>query len=92
MAGITSKRNVKAGKLTPEQVHKSIRSEHEQIRKAAHGVLEKAGLRGVKIHSIQYSVPRSLVTEPMCNPPCEDDERCVIDNDGGQSRPVCIKK
>lgn len=65
-------------KKTPDEMAKAIHSKDAEVRDAVHTVLRKAGLHGVTVHSVQFSVAPEMMTSSGCFPPCDlTKERCV---------------
>lgn len=73
-------------KRTSRAMAKVIQEHHENVTSAAHAVLASAGLTGVKVHSIRYSVDSSAMSSSPCNPPCSGGQTCtwVIGPNGGE--------
>ena len=77
-------------RFTRAEVSKAIVNNHQDIKDAVHGVLAQAGLQGVNLHSVRFTLARDAAAEPGCNPPCGPNEICVIDSSGGVAKWVCI--
>ena len=65
-------------KRTPDEMAKAIHSNDADVRDAVHAVLQKAGLHGVTVHSVSFSVDPDMMTGSACFPPCDlSKEKCV---------------
>ena len=53
-------------KHSPASMEKAIRATNAKVHAAVHAVLGEAGLTGVKVHSINFSVDRDTMTAPGC--------------------------
>lgn len=89
---VQTRKATQVSNLSRSEMAKAIHSKHKHISDAVHKVLQDAGLNGVSVHSIRFSVDRNLMSDPGCNPPCGPDEECVLDSSGGQVRWVCVPK
>lgn len=78
-----------AAKLTRSAVNNGLRQHHQAMVDAVHRVLKKAGLEGVTVHSLRFSMPSDL--GQMCDPPCPPGSTCKLDSNGGHVSPVCVK-
>ena len=81
-------------KPTRAEMAESVHSKHQHVTDAVHKVLRDAGLDGVRVHSVRYSVAHSMVSgPPACQPPCDPDkEDCVLDSSGGEVKWVCVPR
>jgi hypothetical protein len=79
-------------KVSRAQMADAIHSKHQHIRDAVHKVLHDAGLKGVSLHSIRFSVAHDSISGPGCDPPCPPDQDCVVDSSGGQVQWVCVPR
>jgi hypothetical protein len=79
-------------KPSRNELAKNIQSKHRQLSDAVHAQLRKAGLQGVSVHSIRFSVAHEAFSGPGCNPPCAANEQCVLDSNGGVVRWVCVAR
>ena len=75
-----------AKKLGPDDMAKAIHSNHDAVIDAVHSVLQKAGLHGVTVHSVNFSVAPEMMTGSPCSPPCLPGQSCVAS--GG--RWICV--
>ena len=73
-------------KLSPDDMAKAIHTKHDEVVDAVHSVLQKAGLRGVTVHSLNFSVAPEMMTGSPCSPPCQPGQSCVAS--GG--RWICV--
>jgi len=65
-------------KRTPDEMAQAIHNNNADVRKAVHAVLHKAGLHGVTVHSMSFSVDPDVMTTSACFPPCDlTKEKCV---------------
>jgi hypothetical protein len=65
-------------KKTPDEMAQAIHSKDADIRDAVHAVLKKAGLHGVTVHSVSFSVDPGSMTTSGCFPDCDPTtEKCV---------------
>jgi hypothetical protein len=78
--------------LNSSEMAAAIHSKHQLITDAVHKALRNAGLKGLSVHSIRLSFDPALMSGSGCYPPCEPDEDCVLDSNGGQVRWVCVPK
>lgn len=53
-------------KRSPRSIEKAIRTTETKVHAAVHAVLRKAGLPGVKVHSIHYAVDPNVMTASGC--------------------------
>lgn len=53
-------------KRSPRSMEKAIRATDAKVHAAVHAVLRKAGLPGVKVHSVHFLVDRDVMTGPGC--------------------------
>ncbi len=81
-------------KPTRAEMADRIHGQHQDVAHAVHKVLQEAGLDGVRVHSVRYSVAHTMVSgPPACQPPCDPDtEDCVLDSSGGEVRWVCVPR
>jgi len=77
------------GKLTRDALDAGLMKHHAAMVDAVHGVLKTAGLDGVQVHSIRFSMPSDLGQQ--CDPPCTAGFTCKLDSNGGHVHPVCVK-
>jgi hypothetical protein len=82
--------STQGSKPSRAEMARAIHSKHQHIREAVHKVLHEAGLKGVALHSIRFSVTHDSVSGPGCDPPCPAGQDCVVDSSGGQVRWVCV--
>ena len=85
-----NKRKPKASKPLPEEVARTILKHHRSMAHQMQQVLQKAGLKGAKLHGIQISLPHASFAGPGCSPACNENERCVADSNGGTVRWTCV--
>jgi len=67
-------------KHSPVKLAKSIQAQHTKACAAVNGVLEAAGLHGVKVHSIDYTVAPEMLDAP----PIECPEGTIPATSNGQ--------
>ena len=84
------KTNPPPTKLSRAEMADAIHAKHPHIARAVHKLLNEAGLKGVTLHSVRFSVAHDSVLEPGCNPPCPPGQDCVVDSSGGQVSWVCV--
>ncbi len=53
-------------KRSPRSMEKAIRDTDAKVHAAVHAVLRKAGLTGVKVHSVNFLIDRDAMTAPGC--------------------------
>jgi hypothetical protein len=73
-------------KPSSDEMAKTIQKHHQKVSDAAHAVLSSAGLHGVKVHSIRYSVDSTSMAGSPCTPPCPPGQTCtwVMGPSGGE--------
>jgi hypothetical protein len=73
-------------KRSSEEMAKAIESQHQDVLEAAQNVLGSAGLEGVKVHLVQYSIEKTAMSSSPCQPPCSAGQTCawVIGPEGGR--------
>jgi hypothetical protein len=76
-------------KPTGKQVASTIRGHHARFVRHIHAVLTDAGLKGVKVRGIRFSVASNAFAGGGCVPPCPPGQQCVLDSSGGTARWVC---
>jgi hypothetical protein len=76
-------------KPTSEELAKLVRKHHARFTRHIHGALREAGLSGVKVHSLRFSVARNAVAGSGCDASCPPGH-CVLDSSGGVARWVCV--
>ena len=65
-------------KKTPDEMAQAIHGKDADVRNAVHAVLQNAGLHGVTVHSVTFSVDPDMMTTSACFPPCDlTKEKCV---------------
>lgn len=69
-----AKSKQESGGLTHESVSKALHEHHAAMADAVHTVLRNAGVHGLTVHSITFSMPADFVGN--CNPPCPDGMSC----------------
>jgi hypothetical protein len=76
----------RGSKRSSDEIASAIQEQHQNVRDAAHTVLASAGLQGVKIHSVSYSVAPEAVSGSPCPTQCQDGETCtwVMGPNGGE--------
>lgn len=63
-------------------MEKAIRATDAKVRAAVHAVLRKAGLTGVKVHSVNFLIDRDAMTGPGCADCDLATHHCVLTPDG----------
>jgi hypothetical protein len=89
---VPTRKTTQVSKLSHSEMATAVHNKHQHITNAVHKVLLDAGLKGVSVHSIRFSVDDRFVSGGGCNPPCGPDEDCVLDSSDGQVRWVCVPK
>ncbi len=89
---VPTRKATQISNLGRSEMATAVHNKHQHISDAVHKVLREAGLNGVSVHSIRFSVDRNLMSGPGCDPPCGPNEDCVLDSSGGQVRWVCVPK
>lgn len=90
---VMPKRASDAGSPSRDQLEGSIQSRHKALSKLVQEHLASTGLRGLKVHSIRFSVAQGAVAAGSgCSPPCRADQQCVLDSNGGVVQWVCVSK
>jgi len=75
---------------TGEQLLKAVGQHHARLERHIDGVLRDAGLKGVRVHSLRFSVTSNAFSGPGCDPPCPSGQQCVLDSNGGTVSWVCV--
>jgi hypothetical protein len=80
----------RSSKRSSDEIAKAIDEQHHKVREAANTVLASAGIHGVTIHSVSYSVAPEDMSGSPCSAPCENGETCkyVMGPNGGEWRCV----
>jgi hypothetical protein len=73
-------------KPSPGEMAQAIHAQHDNVVDAVHTVLQNAGLHGVTVHSLHYTVAAGMMTGSPCSPPCQPGQTCVAS--GG--RWICV--
>jgi hypothetical protein len=69
-------------KHSPASLQKSVRAINPKLHAAVNDVLGQAGLTGVKVHSINFSVDRDAITAPGCEDCDLTTHDCVLTPNG----------
>lgn len=64
-------------KLSPDEMAKALHAKHEEVSNAIQGVLTAAGLHGVSVHSVRFTVAPEMMSGSPCDPACGPNETCV---------------
>lgn len=83
-------KRVVPSKLTRDDLERHVKRQHAKLKTLIHRHLESAGLLGVRLHSLRFSVTETKLAGPGCDPPCPSGARCVLDSNGGVVQWVCI--
>jgi hypothetical protein len=88
----TKKKSAKGEVLprrTPDEMAQAIQGKDNEVRNAVHSVLQNAGLHGVTVHSMSFSVDPEVMTTSACFPPCDlTKEKCVSVGGGWKCVPL----
>jgi hypothetical protein len=75
---MTTQRQAKHPKKpSPEETARAIHAQHDNVVNAVHAVLQNAGLHGVTVHSLHYTVAPEMMSGSPCKPPCDPDQTCT---------------
>ena len=75
--------------LTRAALAKKIKTKARMIHTAASEPLKD--IPGVKVHSVLYAVAPGAVMG-HCDPPCGENEECLLRSSGGDVEWVCVPK
>ncbi len=82
----------RGSQLSRAEVVNTIQSKQEEISDAIQNILREAGLHGLNLHSLRFTVAHDSIFDSTCDPPCSADEDCVIDCNGREVKWVCVPR
>jgi hypothetical protein len=68
-------------KQTRTSLARAAKNHFPQVKKAAERALRDAGLGGLRVHTMTFSVDEDSVVD-QCSPPCGPDEQCKLSSSG----------
>jgi hypothetical protein len=73
--------SIPSGLKTRAQLADATKKHFPNVRMAAEKALRDAGLGGLKVHGMTFSVDEKALTD-QCDPPCAPDQECKLSSNG----------
>jgi hypothetical protein len=70
-------------KRSPDQIHAAMQDQHANLHDAVHKVLASAGLKGVALHSMRFTVSSNAMDGSPCGPDCPPGHCTVVSDPNG---------